>query len=63
LFGSYDDLDLQETLYSFYRSQRQTGVGPSTTAVPSGRFTRSTRFTSTTHRAGRVVILSDSNEE
>jgi hypothetical protein len=34
LFGSYDDPDLQETLYSFYRSQRQTGAGPSTTIVP-----------------------------
>jgi hypothetical protein len=33
LFGSYDVLDLQETLHNFYMSQRQIGVGPSTVVV------------------------------
>jgi hypothetical protein len=63
LFGSYDDPDLQETLYSIYRSQRQTGVGPSTTADSPRCSTCSTRFTSTTHRAGRAIVSSDSDEE
>jgi len=63
--GYDDDPDLQETLGSVYRQFRDDARQrrASTSAAAPRRSTRASRFTATTHRAGRAVVSSDNDDD